>query len=162
MENWKNIDGHPKYQVSDQGRIKNIESGEILVFNQHPNGYLQKSLDGKNYLIHRLVAKYFVPNPDNKPCVDHIDGNKKSNIANNLRWVTIGENNSNPNTRWKNVRTEIPVERTGKVMDIFIKSYPNIQTAAADVGCVESNIRKVINHEFGRFTAGGYMWRKKS
>lgn len=52
-----------------------------------------------NTLLHRAVAELFIPNPDNKPCVDHIDTNKLNNRADNLRWVTYSENNLNPITR---------------------------------------------------------------
>ena len=49
--------------------------------------------------VHRAVAELFIPNPENKPCVDHIDTDKHNNILWNLRWVTYKENNSNPLTR---------------------------------------------------------------
>lgn len=80
------------YEVSNLGRIK--KNGIIV----KPTG------KGKYYALcgeylHRIVAKLFVPNPDNKPEVDHIDTNIFNNQSNNLKWVTRKENNNNPITR---------------------------------------------------------------
>ena len=65
-------------------------------------GYLSVTIPyRKSCFIHRLVAEAFIPNPENKPCVDHIDGGRTNNNLTNLRWVTIKENNNNPNTKWR-------------------------------------------------------------
>ena len=103
---WKTIQNHPNWQISNiGGLIRNKKTKELKSYHVHNNGYPCVSLDGKSYLIHRLVAEAFIPNPEGKPCVDHIDGNKSNADASNLRWATYHENNSNPNTSWKNSRS---------------------------------------------------------
>ena len=104
MENWKIIKNHENYSVSDTREIKNLTTGELKTKSEHTKGYDQVSIDGHTFLVHKLVCEAFNPNPENKPCVDHIDGNKKNNSASNLRWVSYRENNNNPNTKWKNSR----------------------------------------------------------
>ena len=55
-------------------------------------GYITVSLNGRNYLLHRILAKHFIPNPENLPEVDHIDRDKTNNSIENLRWTSRSEN----------------------------------------------------------------------
>lgn len=103
LEEWKDIPGYEGlYQVSNLGRIYSFKTGEYLKLGINSHGYTRVSLL-KNYKtrqhnVHRLVALAFIPNPDNKPNVDHINGDKADNKVENLRWVTQKENINNPIT----------------------------------------------------------------
>lgn len=115
-EIWKDIPEYEGlYQISNLGRVKSFpgkcrksNSEPIILSNRigRSNPYYQvilyKGKSGKSFRVHRLVAQAFIPNPDNKPCIDHIDTNTKNNRIENLRWATHKENANNPITR-KNI-----------------------------------------------------------
>ena len=92
MEKWKEISNHKNYSISSYGRVRNDTTGTIRKPQVYTNGYYSVRLNYKNKLIHRLVAEAFIQNKENKEFVDHIDGNRKNNNFENLRWVSAREN----------------------------------------------------------------------
>lgn len=100
LERWKPIQGYENYAVSSWGRVRNGEV--ILKPEEHAKGYLRVDLYDENgrkhFKVHRLVAEAFIPNPDEKPCVNHIDGNNQNNSVSNLEWVTDRENKAKART----------------------------------------------------------------
>lgn len=95
METYKQI-LDSKFYISNLGNVKNSESNVIYSQFKGNSGYNQVCINiggkKKSMMIHRLVAKAFIPNPLNKPQVNHIDGNKLNNKVDNLEWVTGKEN----------------------------------------------------------------------
>lgn len=106
---WLKIARNNNYSINENGEIRNDATGQI----KHPtenkaNGYLVVDLYQNNKRtkvpVHRLVAETFIPNPENKPTVDHKDGNRKNNAISNLRWASYSEQNSRFST--KGVRSQ--------------------------------------------------------
>ena len=146
-EVWKDITDFPNYQVSNLGNVKNVRTrrilkprpfkkkGDYICYEVHLYG------DGPAHQkIHRLVAKVFIPNPDNKPEIDHIDRNPANNHVDNLRWVTRSENCLNTKIRsdntsghkniyWNKEREQFQVKKFKDNKEIYLGAFKTLEEA---------------------------------
>ena len=125
-EEWRDIKGYEGlYQVSNLGRVRSFynNKGKILKGTPDKDGYLRVALyknGPKKYGIHQLVAKMFIPNPNNLPAINHKDENKQNNTTENLEWCTIAYNNSYGD-RLKKVSKTNKISMKGKKTHLGIK-----------------------------------------
>jgi hypothetical protein len=124
-------------------------------------GYSVVNLDGVPKLVHRLVAEAFVPNPENKPQVNHLNGDRWDNLPENLEWVSIKEN---LNHAIEIGHSDYIVKRRKKVAQYsiegdFIAEYESINEAVKSLGAEgqHGNLRKVCNGERNHFK--GFIWK---
>ena len=154
MKDVKGYEG--KYTVSPEGIVWNlIKNREVAQFDTY-NGYLCVNLykDGKkkNCRVHRLVAEAYIPNPEDKPEIDHIDGNRKNNDISNLRWVTSAENKANVEVRGRKIsRTPIKCVETGEVFKSMVQAAEWAGIHRYGINCCVLGKQK---------TAGGYHWER--
>ena len=108
-EEWRPIEGYDRYLVSSLGRVKSLKHANARILTPFMNnkGYdrvcLSRFGESKHFLVSRLVAQAFCPNPDPEICntVDHIDGDTSNNRADNLRWLSLQDNYK---AYWKGVQ----------------------------------------------------------
>lgn len=169
MEQWRDIAGYEGlYQVSDHGRVKRVDRGNILVPCRTTDGYLRVKLCRHgvqcSICVHRLVAAAFIQNQDNKPEVNHIDGNKTNNRADNIEWVTHHENvlhacRTGLRDREEYRRTAIANGK--KASRAIIRSdgvvFDSMSEAARAIGKTQTAVFNVCKGI--RKTAGGYGFK---
>lgn len=176
-EEWKDIKEYEGlYQVSNLGRVKSLKFGKEKILKLSNNkGYIQVTLYNdvirKTYKVHRLVAETFLPNSDNKPCIDHINTNRTDNRVENLRWCTYKENMNNLLTKEKITINNYNLGKIGKehysskpVLQYdkngnFINEWDSMSDVERELKIYKTNISNCCKGKIN--TAGGYIWRYK-
>ncbi len=159
-EIFKDIKGYEGlYQVSNLGRVKSFNRGKERILKPCLDRYgyfhvtLSKNGKQKGCTIHRLVATTFIPNPNNLPQINHIDGNKTNNKIENLEWCTAQENVTH---------RDIINPRVNKIEGINILTgeafiFQNAKLAGDFVGGNNTNVIKVCKGK--KKTYKGFKWR---
>jgi hypothetical protein len=165
-EIWKDVVGYEgKYQISNLGRIKSLKGTQKIKKSTINNRGYRLTLLGykprKSFYIHRLVAQAFIPNPNNYPQVNHIDGNKLNNCVDNLEWCSQLDN-----IRHAYRNGLIPISKNFKAKPVYqydkkgfvIKKWNCVSDAEKELGICKSSICACCKHKYGFKTAGGYKW----
>ena len=173
-EIWKDIEGYEGlYQVSNYGRIYSLErtdscgrkrGGCIRAPQQLPTGYyivaLFKNGVSKIFLLHRLVASHFLPNPSRLPVVNHKDRNPANNSVDNLEWCTQSYNVLYEDAAKRAAITRYKAIAQYTVDGVFVKHWPSITEAAQYFNKDTAHIVSCCKGK--RKTAYGYVWRYAS
>lgn len=162
-EQWKKIQGFENYSVSDLGRVRNDTTGKIISI-YHDKGnysmvYLFDNGKRKAFRVHQLVARMFIPNPNNYETVNHIDTNHDNNRVDNLEWLSVGENSRR--FQLEQISEEQRERRRNHCYKMYARAqevngkgikcketgvvYPSISECSRQMGIGSSSISRAVN-----------------
>lgn len=160
---WVVIEEFPNYEIARSGMIRNKTTNKVKKISKGHRGYPVVSLrkNGKMYLrtVHILLARTFIANPQNKPEVNHIDGNKANYKLENLEWVTRKENDNHARrTGLHKSDGDKPVLQYTKDM-ILVNRFKSASEAARKTGYNRSNISSAARGNTRLKSYKGYIWK---
>lgn len=156
------------YEVSNLGNVKSLRTGKLLKQSKDKAGYkilsLTKDGKSKSFLVHRLVALTFIPNPQGLPEVNHKDETHDNNVLENLEWISKKGNRNYGTYKERMSKTQKEAGTHNKSVSaydkktlVFVKSYDSITEAEKELGLSKGSIGQALS---GRIkTSGGYIWK---
>lgn len=160
MDITRKIEGFDNYLVNTRGQILSLKGDKILILKQrnHKEGYGRVALrnkEGVKYLlVHRLVALTFIPNPENKLQVNHINGNKMDNRVENLEWATRSENQKHS---YSVLNKKPTYKKVIRIKDNEEKIYNSLKEASIELNCHRTGITNCLTGKAK--TCKGYKWK---
>ena len=168
---WKTLDFNPLYEANENGQIRKKVNQFYPKTRLDKDGYEKIHLSRKEYLVHRIIASVFIPNPENKPEVNHKNSIRNDNRVENLEWCTRSENEIHAyrDGRWLELREKAKDNLLKyavgalkkKVIQLtldgeYVAEFESMNEAERQTGINHRNISMVCSGR--RNTAGGYKW----
>lgn len=154
---WSFLTVYDKYKISKKGEIYSVKYDRLLK-PYKMNGYLTVDIKKKGYFLHRLVAETYIPNPENYPVVNHLDGNKENNCMENLEWTTQKENIKHARENGLNKGNGFKIRQVSKI-DGKEVLHDSIRSAVKNSGFSRLHIEKICEGEkIERIKADGKIY----